>query len=178
MLDLVFGRVGLYAGAFVAIAGALWFVHHHIDKVGYERGKSETEARYAARDRAAEAAAQAKIKELEATRRAVEKEAETAINQIANQFEKERQNAKQTETILRARLATRDLVLRDPGAKPDAGCIGGMPAATASTGGSDGRAPGELSRTASDFLIGLASEADEVARQLAACQQVIRADRK
>jgi hypothetical protein len=39
-------------------------------------------------------------------------------------------------------------------------------------------APGELSETASGFLLDLANDADDVTRQLAACQQIIISDRQ
>lgn len=59
----------------------------------------------------------------------------------------------------------------------DAGGGAPVPGAAAGTGGRDGEARAELSGEAADFLVALASEADRVARQLDACQQVIRADR-
>lgn len=50
-------------------------------------------------------------------------------------------------------------------------------AVAASPGGRDGEARAELPVEASNFLVGLASEADNIARQLAACQAVILSDR-
>jgi len=169
----------LYLAGIAALGGALWWTHHYIYTEGYNAAKTEVTAQYAARDKEAEAKAQAKIKELEATRRAVEKEAEDSINRIANQFEKERQNANKIQADLRARLAAGTLRLRDPGAasaNADSECR--VSQASAATSGSDGGTTGQLSTAASDFLISLAGEADEVARQLAACQAVIRSDRK
>ena len=54
------------------------------------------------------------------------------------------------------------------------GCAGG-PASKGPTG-CDGPARAELSVEAAEFLVGLATEADEVVHQLAACQAVINAD--
>lgn len=49
--------------------------------------------------------------------------------------------------------------------------------AAASTSGRNGGAVGYLSETTSRFLVGLASEADDITKQLGACQAVVRADR-
>lgn len=59
--------------------------------------------------------------------------------------------------------------LRDPGASAvTPACASANPAAGA---GSDGPARGELSESASAFLLSLANEADAVVEQLGACQQ-------
>tara|TARA_R110000868_G_scaffold378761_1_gene644361 strand:- start:192 stop:434 length:243 start_codon:yes stop_codon:yes gene_type:complete len=60
----------------------------------------------------------------------------------------------------------------------DARCGSGVPGVAATPSGSDGGKGRELSVQTSEFLLTLTGEADTVARQLAACQDVIRSDRK
>lgn len=95
---------------------------------------------------------------------------------IATQSEKEKQDAKiKTDAIL-ASLSTHSMQLRDPGHSASAsGSI-----ASGSTGGAGGHndeAGTELSTTTSGFLISLTGEADDVVRQLTACQQTLISDR-
>jgi prophage endopeptidase len=65
------------------------------------------------------------------------------------------------------------LKLRDPAARqcPDRGPA---PSAAATAGERDGPAPGQLSDAATEFLLGLANDADAVVEQLASCQAAIR----
>lgn len=53
----------------------------------------------------------------------------------------------------------------------------GVPEAAAGSGRRDARASGGLSTEDAEFLLRLAAEADEVTRQLQACQAVVRSDR-
>lgn len=177
----------IYLAAVAALGGALWWLHHHIYTQGYDAGKAEITAQYAARDKAAEAAAQARIRELETQRIAIERAHADALNLIGTKLLQEQQNAQKNEAVLRARLAAGTLRLRDPGdPSANAGCVSGVREAPAAPSGSDGgkgsdvrdEVAGVLSDAASQFLVGLAGEADAVARQLAACQDVIRSDRK
>ena len=169
----------IYLAAVAAIGGALWWLHHHIYTQGREDERAELTAKYDKRDKDAEAAAQSRIRELETQRIAVERKHADDLALVATKLSQEQQNAQRNETVLRARLATRDLILRDPGARgPDAGCGSGVPQVTTAASGGDGQKGAELSRAASEFLLTLTGEADTVARQLAACQDVIRSDRK
>ena len=169
----------LYLAAVAALGGALWWLHHHIYTQGYDNGKSETVALYAARDKAAEAAAQARIRELETERVATIQRHADDLQSIGTKLSQEQQNAQKNETVLRARLATRDLVLRDPGARrSDESCRGGVREVAAAPSGGDGGKGSDISVAASEFLLGLTGEADAVARQLTACQNTVRSDRK
>lgn len=76
-----------------------------------------------------------------------------------------------------ADLRTGDLRLYVPVARAGDGGGGGSGAAAAATGERDGEARAELSGAAAEFLVGLASEANEVVEQLTACQAVVIADR-
>jgi len=169
----------LYLAAVAALGGALWWLHHHIYTQGYDAGKVEVTAQYAARDKAAEAAAQARIRELETQRIAIERKHADDLQLVASKLAQEQQNANKIQSDLRARLAAGTLRLRDPGASgANAGSECRVSQAAAAASGSDGGTTGQLSATASDFLVTLAGEADAVARQLAACQDVIRSDRR
>lgn len=70
---------------------------------------------------------------------------------------------------LRANLRLRDQQLAG---------AGNMPAAAASAGGRDGEARADFLAAHGEDALRLASEADDVAKQLTACQQIIENDRK
>lgn len=150
------------------------------DRRGYQRGVSETESRYKTRDNAALAAANKRIQELETKVRAQEQQHVDALARIGktHQEELDREKAKRARAVADARAGA--LKLRDPGARPCAAPGGGGEAGEARTaaGSGDAQAGAELSRPFTEFLIDLAGEADEVVRQLGACQAVIEADRR
>lgn len=72
--------------------------------------------------------------------------------------------------------------LRDPGGRGNQGCTGGSDGgastAVAGTGVSDAKTGTDLSAEASEFLLLLTGEADEVVGQLTACQKIVADDRK
>jgi len=177
----------IYLAILVVIGLALRWVHHSIYTQGRADERAELTAAYAERAAKAEAAAQARIRELEVKHRDKERQYADNLQTIGVKLSEVQQNAQRNETVLRARLATRDLILRDPGARSaDKSCGGGVPQTAAAASGGDGGATsdvrsassGVLSDAASSFLVGIAGEADAVARQLAACQDVIRSDRR
>lgn len=92
------------------------------------------------------------------------------------QEEKAREKKKTDDLIAAARSGA--FRLRDPKAAgvPAVGSLACQTGPGAS--GRDARAPGELSAEAAGFLLGLTGEADDTARQLAACQAVVRKDRE
>ena len=166
------------------IVGGIYEVKSFVDGVdakAYARGIKETEATYAQRDNAALKAANARIAELTDAVRAAEQEGQRKLDLIAQQREKDRSNAKiqHDRDVAAARAGT--LVLRDPGqsntACTAAGDRGSRAEAGASAGNGDGRAKAGLSGEAAEFLLTLTDDADDVARQLAAAQQVIIQDR-
>lgn len=174
----------LAAAAVVAGLSALYAV---VDGRGYARGKSEIETAFARRDNEAlrkaieaRAAAEQRVREIEAERSA-------AVSLAATEFERGKADAQKTVAAAVARVRAGDR-LRDPGR---AGCSAASPAGPVSAakpgaGGGDGRAQarlpepavGILSADASEFLVRLAGEADDVARQLAACQRIVEAGRR
>ncbi len=119
-----------------------------------------------------------KIVELEQAARDDEQRHAIEVNQIAGVYEKEMRNVKADKDAVLAKLRAGTVVLRDPYAtgQRSAGGEAGQVAAGASQ--CDGGAPGGLSVQTGEFLVGLASEADDIVKQLAACQAVVIDDRK
>jgi prophage endopeptidase len=104
----------------------------------------------------------------------IKEQNERALHQeaIASTFEKGKADVAKRKDAVIADLRADVFILRDPGLST------GSTTVTARAGECDGGAPGKLSRPASEFLLGLASDADEVTKQLAACQAVVRSDRE
>lgn len=152
-----------------------------LEKAGYDRGVKDTKSEYALRDneqlKAALAAQSA------AEKRANEAEAKAAAAQTlaTTNYQK---GVKDGTDKTNARLAAVDagtLRLRDPAGKTTScaalGDSVGKTQAAAPASGSDGQTGSELSGAASQFLLRLTGEADQLARQLALAQDVIISDR-
>ena len=121
-------------------------------------------------------AANAAIKSLEEAARATERSHSAELATIATNYESKLSDATKQRSADLAAIRAGTLKLRDP-ATSIRSCGDPMPGIATSPGVGDGRAAGELSQRASEFLVGEASRADSVAEQLAACQQVVRGDR-
>lgn len=149
--------------------------------VGYwqhEDGVTVTEAAYSKRDNETLRKANIKIVELEQAARDDEQRHAADVNQIAGAYEKELQNVKTTKDATIAGLRAGAVVLRDPYSSAQRSAGGETRQVASRAGRCDGGASGGLSVPASEFLVGLASEADGVVEQLAACQQIVIDDRK
>jgi hypothetical protein len=114
-----------------------------------------------------------------AHKKAREQEAQSAqkVAAVSTAYQKDLANANRAKDLALNALRAGSLVLRDPGTasrNPDADRAGEAAACTARP---DGGAPGQLSEPLTRFLVDLASEADQLAGQLAGCQAVVRADR-
>ncbi|MBS1198687.1 MAG: bacteriophage lysis protein [Proteobacteria bacterium] len=122
--------------------------------------------------------ANAKIKELEAKAKSDTSAHAQALAEASTAFERKLKDANAQRAKDRAAVLAGTLRLRDNGATGLRACGSGIspPAAGASVG--DGRTPGELSAAATGFLLDLASDADDIAHQLAQAQAVIREDRR
>ena len=118
-----------------------------------------------------------RVQVLQLQARTAEQRHAQALADVSTDYQRRINEANHVRAADRAALRAGTLRLRDPDSTA-AGC--GDPAAQAGAGaaGRDGRAPGELSAAAAGFLLELASDADDVARQLAACQRVVEADRQ
>lgn len=118
-----------------------------------------------------------RVQVLQLQARAAEQRHARALAEVSTDYQRRINEANQVRAADRAALRAGTLRLRDPDS-PAAAC--GDPAAQAGAGAArrDGRASGELSAAAAGFLLELASDADDVAGQLAACQRVVIEDRR
>lgn len=91
-----------------------------------------------------------------------------AINENSNQYQKGLQDGQVKKANVIASVNAGTIRLRD---KHAADCNVASITSIAPAGGRDATEKGGLSRPLTDFLIGLASEADDVVKQLTACQQ-------
>lgn len=123
------------------------------------------------------AQANAKIVELETDARALEQKHAAQLDQVATTYEKELSDVTVKKDSVIAQLRAGAIRLHDPYAPGFKAPGGPASPAAAGTGRCDGGAPAELSQRTSEFLVGLASRADEVVKQLQACQAVVRSDR-
>lgn len=144
---------------------------------GQHNGTRLEKARWLERENVEIVAANKKIQELETAARAAETQHATAVATIATTLEGERNAARAETERLRAAARAGTVRLRDPGARQDA-CPSGAAETGPAPGKRDGPATAELSGAAADFLLGLTGEADEVVRQLTACQALVLEDRK
>lgn len=94
---------------------------------------------------------------------------------LSSQFEKEKQDESKKRDLVIADLRAERIRLRDPGKPRTAGDT--ERGATYATGQCDGGTQANLSIEASEFLVRLAGEADEIVHQLTGCQSVVLADR-
>lgn len=150
-----------------AISGAWWRGHAS----GLDAGRAEIRAawdREKLRQQDVALQAQAAAREQEHSMAA-------SVAAVADHYVKENARAKSESVDLRRRLADGSLRLTVPGTV----CPGGGPAAppAGSAGGGDGGAAGELPPALAAALSDIGAEADQVARQLGACQAVLRAER-
>lgn len=146
----------------------------------WQRNDGETVERSAwqARENAALIAANGKIKTLGEDARKAEQDKALALTAISTDYERKLSDANKQRAADAAAVRAGSLRLRDPSASGLRACGGFPTEAAAGTGQRDGGAAGELSAAASGFLLDLANEADDVARQLVACQRVVIEDRE
>lgn len=123
-------------------------------------------------------AAGQKIKALEEDARQTEQDKAAALASISTDYERKLSDANKQRAADAAAVLSGSIRLRDP-SSPSLRSCGSFPAETAAgTGQRNDGAAGELSAAASGFLLDLANEADDVARQLATCQRVVIEDRR
>lgn len=121
--------------------------------------------------------ANVKIKSLEEQYRTQEHDHAVALASISSQYQKDLAHVKADKDRVITGLRNGSMRLQVPIAatvQPDGGTASKV---AATTTGRDGETRAELSISAAEFLVGLASEADEVTKQLGRCQDVINADR-
>lgn len=123
------------------------------------------------------ASANAAILEGEQRARESERLHAEKIAAVSSQYQEKLKNEQQKTADLVAASRAGALRLRDPGATAQAGASG-VPETTAGASRCDGPATGQLSGAAAEFLLDFVGRCDAVANQLAAAQQIIRADRE
>lgn len=169
-LAFLFGPIGrtlLIAFALaVALGGAWWRGHSG----GLSTGRAEVQSRWDAEKLKQQDAAL----KAEAANRAKEQGMAASVAAVADHYSKESARAKTENADLRRKLADGSVRLTVPGACPGGG---GAPAPSGSAGGGDGRTDAELPAAIAATLSAIGAEADEVARQLGACQAILRSER-
>jgi hypothetical protein len=166
-------RIYVIIGTLGLLVATAWV----IDRYGYQRGQIEERAQWQARESAELADANRLIDQLQRDARAKERAHADALSVISSSYQKELTDAKRKHNAVMDDIRAGRVRLRDPAAG-ETSCAGGTAAAPPAAGGRDGPPGSELSRSAAEFLFGLAAEADAVAHQLAACQAVVRRDRE
>lgn len=157
-------------------AAAVLYIHAY----GHQQfvlGEKAERAAWLARENAQLTKANAKIKALEEKYRQQEQDAADAIAVISTNYQKDLSNVKAEKDRVIAGLRGGTFRLRIPVAARFGAGRGTAAEVAAPACGRDGEARTELPIEASEFLVGLTSEADEVVKQLGACQAVINADR-
>lgn len=176
-------KLWLYlAGAVVFIAALAGLVHEWgIYTAGLERmGYNNAVAQYTKRDNAQLQTVIAQLKAAEVRAKAAEDAQAAALTIAHDNYTKGVQDEKERTAAHIAAIRAGTLRLRDPGRKSGGISTCGSypgPSATVSAGsGHDEAAQAGLSTTASEFLLYLTGEADEVTRQLALCQARVVSD--
>lgn len=118
------------------------------------------------------------IKALQDKARKSEHDHAAALSAVSSDYERKLSDANKQRSVDAAALRAGTLRLRDPNPTGLSACGGLGAQVGTSPGGRDGAQGGELSEAAAGFLLDLASDADDVARQLAACQEVVVKDRE
>lgn len=161
--------LGVVLAFVVSVTGAFFY--------GQNVGAEGERVEWQTRENVELAAANKKILDLTDAARARESLDAVRLASISAKYQEDLLNEKATHDRVVSDLRNGSRVLRIPVAGTSQTCGGETGAAPTAALRRDGQATAELSREASEFLVGLASEADAVVRQLAACQAVILQDR-
>lgn len=144
--------------------------------LGIKTGERMERADWERREIAELTAANDKIVKLTAQYREIEARHAADLARVATNYQEKLDATRKQTAKLVADARAGALRLRDPAAR-EGTCGGAAAEAVAPAGRRDGEARGELSGEASAFLLALTGEADEVVKQLDACQQVVMKDR-
>lgn len=163
------------------IIGALVFWIASLVGVGYwqnDAGHVAERTTWQTRENTELRAANDKIITLEEGNRKAEQKHATALATVSSDYERKLSDANKQRAADAAALRAGTLRLRDPNPTGLRACGGLSAQVSTGTGRRDGPEGGELSEAAAGFLLEFASDADDVARQLAACQAVVVKDRE
>lgn len=164
-------------GLALLLAGWWWERGHYGDE-RYRTGYAAAEGLYTAEINRREDEAAKALQDAKDEARATEQRHAAEMAAAAQSYIDERERGFEERDRTIADLRAGELRLRDRFQCPATGAAGrpaGVPQAGGAAGGSHAAAPGGLSRADAEFLVRFASEADDVAGQLAACQAVVRA---
>lgn len=164
--------------AAVVLIGAVVGAIYAYGQQQFGLGEKAERSAWLTRENTSLTKANARITELEGQARAREREHAQDMAAASAQYQKDLKHEKAAKDHAIADLRSGALRLRIPVACTKGACGSGATAPGTSASGRDGETRAELSVEASEFLVGLASEADEVVHQLTACQAVVIADRK
>ena len=174
LVALLFGQAGrLLVGllSVLALVAGVGIYMAHRDAANYARGHADAVAEWTADT----ARRQAEALHLQADYRLRERGMAASVTAVADHYAKENADAKAKLAAVNADLADGRLRLTIPGAACPGG--GGAAAAAGPAGGGDGAARSELPGQVAADLAALADDADEVTRQLGACQAILEAER-
>lgn len=163
---------------FAATVGLLALLHFY-GQHQFAQGEAAEHARWVVRENKALQAANAEISQLNQQARDQERQHAEAVAHISTQFQEQLHHVQSQKDSVIADLRAGAVRLRIPvnPAATSAACSGIPAEAFASASRRDGETRADLSEAAAEFLIELASEADEVVHQLASCQTLLQADR-
>lgn len=170
--------LGALAAFVASVTGAFFY--------GQNVGAEDERAEWQDRENVELSAANKRIIELTETARAQESEHAVELHAISAKYQEDLQNEKIKSDAVVSDVRAGIIRLRDPGSTASRACGGEAGKAAASASGRDGEAGGELPSTgdgilsveAAEFIVRIASEADDIVRQLSACQKVIETDRE
>ena len=162
------------------IGSIIWWADRNIaTSAGVKKGEANKEAEYAKRDAKALREAIAAKDKAEKEKAAAEKLNADLVAAASTDYQKGLSDGKKNVAVAIARVHA-GYGLRDPGrsAEPAECPASGSAPPGPGTSGRDGAKGAKLSDQSATFLLSLAGEADEVVRQLTACQGVVSADRR
>ena len=162
--------LGALAAFVASVTGAFFY--------GQNVGAEDERVEWQGRENVELTAANRKILDLTEAARARESFHAIELNAISTKLQEDLQNEKAAADRVISDLRNGSRVLRIPITRTVETCGGEAGTAPASTSGRDGEARADVHPAAAEFLVGLASEADAIVRQLAACQAVILQDRR
>lgn len=159
----------LFIGIILAWLGSLAYVGNY----QYQAGSIAKNAEWREKENTELKLANKAIVDLRNKLAAAEKEKSEQLVIAANTYQEKENAAKEIHQKNLSALRANLLRMYDPGTRSEPTNHQSTASTAATTNGSDGAKNTELSREASDFLLDLTYEADEVTRQLGLCQSTI-----
>jgi prophage endopeptidase len=174
----MFGGIAMTINPWVLLIALAVFVSSCLGCYWYGNsvGKDVERVKWEKRENKELAAANKKIIDLTEKARADESLHAVKLASISAQYQEDLKNVKDKAARVISDVRAGTLKLRIP--VTERACTSEGSKVEASTERRDGEARAELSKEASEFLIGLTGEADEVVEQLQACQRIVEEDRR